>query len=92
MVSKLKILLFEEIEAKSTTKVKKYELGKVVFCQLLYKFKDSKVHSKEREMILWFLSEWHDDKMCNNKGKMWDPRSIHLNKTPPKIKILLHIY
>lgn len=65
MVSKL---LPEEIEARSTAKVKKFEFGRVVFCQLLRRFEDNKIPSEERERILWFLGERHEEKMNKKRG------------------------
>lgn len=57
MVLEMKILFLEEMEARSTTKVKKFEFGKVVFYQLLQRFEDNKIPSEERERLLWFLGE-----------------------------------
>lgn len=62
MLSKLKTLLPEEMEAKSTVKIRKSKFGRVVFYQLLQKFEDNKIPSKERERLVIFEKmTWVED-------------------------------
>jgi len=89
VVSKLKILLPKEMETIYTVIVKKFEFRRVVFYQLLQKFKDNNIPLKERERILWFMDEQHEEKMNKKRWKVGESRSISQNKILPKIEILL---